>query len=207
MHPEALTSKGRELFPLLSAFSDFYLAGGTALALQIGHRVSVDFDFFSEKPIPRILLATVARVFESAAIRPAIDNRAELTVFVDEVKISFISYPFPVIESFVFLHPLRSLSVREIAATKAYTIGRRGAYKDYVDLYFILKDRRASLEDIMSMAERKFGAQFNSRLFLEQLLFMDDISDYTVEYLVAAPTPSDILEFFKDEIRRLPLAA
>src|SRR5437868_7015023 len=109
MHPEALTSKGKELFPLLSDFRDFYLAGGTALALQIGHRVSVDFDFFSEKPIPRTLLPTVERVLGSATIEPLIDNRSELTVLADGVKVSFISYPFPLLEPLVLLGSLHSL--------------------------------------------------------------------------------------------------
>ncbi|MFH1175659.1 MAG: nucleotidyl transferase AbiEii/AbiGii toxin family protein [bacterium] len=56
MFQEALTEEGKKLFPLLKNFNDFYLAGGTALALQIGHRVSVDFDFFSEKEILPSLL-------------------------------------------------------------------------------------------------------------------------------------------------------
>jgi Nucleotidyl transferase AbiEii toxin, Type IV TA system len=51
MHTEALTKAGLELFPALTAFDDFYLAGGTALALQIGHRLSVDFDLFCDGPI------------------------------------------------------------------------------------------------------------------------------------------------------------
>ena len=56
---------------------------------------------------------------------------------------------------------------RQAADTKAYTIGRRGSYKDYVDLYFVLAERHATLNDIIAGAEQKFGADFNSRLFLE----------------------------------------
>jgi len=54
MFQEALTEKGKEFFPLLKKFNDFYLAGGTALALQIGHRVSIDFDFFLRKIFRKI---------------------------------------------------------------------------------------------------------------------------------------------------------
>jgi predicted nucleotidyltransferase component of viral defense system len=206
MHLEVLTREGCDLFARLTAFRDFYLAGGTALALQIGHRVSVDFDFFSDKPIRRTLLPAVERVFEGT-IQPVIDNRSELTVLAGSVKVSFIAYPFPLLDPLVSLGSVRSLSIREIAATKAYTIGRRGAYKDYVDLYFVLKDHHTSLEETIVMAERKFGAHFNSRLFLEQLLFMGDITDYAIDFVHAAPTPSEILEFFTDEIAGLPLAA
>ena len=63
MHLEALDEKRRGLFSRLAAFDDFYLAGGTALALEIGHRISLDFDLFSAKPIPEAHLKKVERVF------------------------------------------------------------------------------------------------------------------------------------------------
>lgn len=57
MHFEALTTDGKKIFPKLSKFEGFYLAGDTALALQIGHRISVDFDFFTGEKIKRTLLS------------------------------------------------------------------------------------------------------------------------------------------------------
>lgn len=209
MHKEALTKEGETLFPLLGAFDDFYLAGGTALALQIGHRVSVDFDLFSGFAIPPALLPKVKRVFEASSIRTVINNPKELTVLVDDVKVTFLSYPFPVVAPLVSTDGVRLLSVKEIATTKAYSIGRRGTYKDYVDLYFILKDQYTTLEELISMAERKFDGEFNSRLFaeqlLEQLLFMDDIGDHKIEFLGTQVGPSDVLSFFKSELRQSPL--
>ena len=96
MHREVLTKRAAELFGSLSRFPGFYLAGGTALALQIGHRVSVDFDLFSDKEIERSLLPHVQRVFsDGASIAPLINNPDELTVLVDDVKITFLKYPFP----------------------------------------------------------------------------------------------------------------
>jgi hypothetical protein len=95
MHREVLTKRAAELFSALSRFPGFYLAGGTALALQIGHRVSVDFDLFSDKDIERSLLPSVQRVFSGAAsIAPLINNSDELTVLVDDVKITFLKYHF-----------------------------------------------------------------------------------------------------------------
>jgi hypothetical protein len=205
MHKEVLTKEGARLFPALAAFSAFYLAGGTALALQIGHRVSVDFDFFSPEPIPRNLLNTVKRVFEGSALQVLINNTDELTVLVDGVKVTFLSYPFTILSPLVTLGALRLLSVAEIGTTKAYTVGRRGTYKDYVDLYFILKDGHSSLRDLVRSAERKFGGEFNSRLFLEQLLFMDDLTDYQIDLIGAPVAASEILDFFQGMVERLPL--
>jgi hypothetical protein len=100
---------------------------------------------------------------------------------------------------------LKLLSVAEIGATKAYSIGRRGTYKDYVDLYFIIKDGAASLQSLVAMAETKFRNEFNARLFLEQLLFMEDIEDYKIDFLGKRVPPEEILEFFRGEIRMFSL--
>jgi hypothetical protein len=121
MHREALTEAGFKLLPSLAAFDDFYLAGGTALALQIGHRVSVDFDFFGDGPIDQMLLPKVKRVFPGISVEPAINNPEELTVFLGTVKLTLLSYPFPIVEPLVSWEGLRMLSVKEIGATKAYT--------------------------------------------------------------------------------------
>jgi len=207
MHTEALTEEGLHLLPALHAFEDFYLAGGTALALQIGHRVSIDFDFFSPEPISRSLFAKVEQVFAPAplTLTPLVNNPDQLTLLVGDVKLTFLSYPFPLIEPLISVDGLSLLSVKEIGATKAYTIGRRGTYKDYVDLYFVLAERHAELAEIIALAERKFDWAFNSRLFAEQLLFLDDIQDYQVDFLKAPVVPEDITAFFKEKIRALPL--
>jgi hypothetical protein len=206
MHTEALTEEGLRLFPSLEEFDGFYLAGGTALALQIGHRISVDFDLFCDGPIDRMLLSTVKRIFTDVSVEPAINNPDELTAFVGQVKVTFLSYPFPLIEPVVSMGGLKMLSVKEIGATKAYTIGRRGTYKDYVDLYFTIAEHHASLEEIIAMAERKFRHEFNSRLFTEQLLFMDDVRDYNIDFLKVPVTPAGITAFFRGKIRELTLA-
>jgi hypothetical protein len=205
MHTEALTEEGIKLFPSLAAFDGFYLAGGTALALQIGHRLSIDFDFFSGGAIERTLLSTVKKIFPDLPVEPAVNNPEELTAFVGAVKLTFLSYPFPLIESLVSLDGLPALSVREIGTTKAYTIGRRGTYKDYIDLYFIIAEHHAELQEIISMAEKKFGREFNSRLFAEQLLFMDDVRDYQIDFLKLPVTPEIVTAFFKREIQGLSL--
>jgi predicted nucleotidyltransferase component of viral defense system len=202
MHREVLTKRAAELYWSLSLFSGFYLAGGTALALQIGHRISVDFDLFSDQDIERSLLPRVQRVFSDAAsIAPLINNSDELTVLVDDVKITFLKYPFPTFDPFVIYDDVPLLSVREIAATKAYTIGLRGAFKDYIDLYFILSEQHVTLTDIIDIAEKNFGFEFNSRLFLEQLVFLDDVEDTDIQFLKTSITGAELLSFFEANIR------
>jgi Nucleotidyl transferase AbiEii toxin, Type IV TA system len=201
MHREVLTKPAAELFGSLNQFFGFYLAGGTALALQIGHRVSVDFDLFSNDEIDRGLLRRVRRAFPEAEILPLINNADELTTLVNGVKVTFLRYPFPPDEPFVVYENVPLLSIRDIAITKAYTIGRRGSYKDYVDLYFIMAERHATLTDIVHRAEQRYAADFNSRLFLEQLVYMADLDDAEIQFIKPLVTPKELLAFFEDRIR------
>ena len=96
-HPEALTKQGKQILPNLSKFEDYYLAGETGLALQIGHRISEDFDLFTESYIPDNFLEQVEDVFSDHSVSPSVNNPDELTVFVGETKITFLRYPFPVV--------------------------------------------------------------------------------------------------------------
>jgi hypothetical protein len=201
MHPEVLTKPAAQLFDSLARFRGFYLAGGTALALQIGHRVSIDFDLFSDKKIEAKLLLEVRRVFPQEKISPLINNLDELTALVNGVKLTFLRYPYPPDEAFTTFRNVPLLSVRDIAVTKAYTIGRRGSYKDYVDLYYILVDRYTSLPDIIRGAEQRYGADFNSRLFLDQLLYTADLKDSDIKYLKEPVSRNQLLALFEAHIR------
>lgn len=205
MHQEVLNNKCQEIFAKLKNFGDFYLAGGTALALQIGHRISIDFDFFSEKEISKDLLDKVKKDFFDKKIVISVNNPDELTVFVDGVKVSFIKYPFPVIFDFVECQEVKLLSIKEIAATKAYAIGRRGVYKDYIDLYFIISGNFLSLDEIIKTSEKKYRDEFNSRLFLEQLTYLEDIEDSQILFLKEEIDKNKLEKFFEDEIRKIKL--
>ncbi len=88
------------------------------------------------------------------------------------------------------------LNVLEIASTKAYTIGRRVEYKDYVDIYFILKEQNISLGDIIDLSDRKYGSRFNSRLFLEQLVD-DEIQEKPVEFVKTPVEKREIFNFLE----------
>ena len=205
-HTEVLTPESKTVFPKLAAFKgDFYLAGGTALALQMGHRVSVDFDLFSPNPIKKTLLKKVEELYD-APLELLVNNSRELTLLAGRVKHTFLHYPFPLVLPLEKADPLDLLSAREILATKAYTIGRRGSFKDYIDLYVGLSERVASLPDIMALAREKYGEAFNDRLFLEQLLYLDDVAEEAVVMLLRPiPRKDEIAGFFMKETAALRL--
>ena len=205
MHQEALTKKGLELLPKLKQFEGFYLAGGTALALQIGHRTSVDFDLFCQDNIPKKLLVEVTKIFPEfkGDISPLINNPEELSLLINEVKITFLNYPFPVLNNFVDWDGLKMLDIPELSATKAYTIGCRGLFKDYIDLFFVLSGDYANLDQIMQLADKKYGKEFNSRLFLEQLIYLDDVEETGIIFLKQPVDKKQIEAFFVQQVKQI----
>lgn len=207
MHQEALTNTCKELLPYLSKFKSYYLSGGTALAIQIGHRISVDFDFFSDKKIPGTLFLQVKKTLpENIDIKPSVNNSEELTVFANDTKVTFLYYPFPLIDPLTNLNGLKLPTLQELAAMKAYTIGRRGEYKDYVDLYYLLSEKHTSLKEILESARRKYKNDFNDRLFLEQLIYLDDINMIEIKLLKQDHlTKEQMKEFFEGQIKNLTL--
>ncbi|MDO8619667.1 MAG: nucleotidyl transferase AbiEii/AbiGii toxin family protein [Candidatus Daviesbacteria bacterium] len=205
MRQEALTEKAKEILPALRNFNNFYLAGGTALALQIGHRISVDFDLFSEKEIDKNLFPKVRKIFYGNKIELSVNNPDELTVFIDGLKITFLKYPFPLIFDLVDYEGIGLLNVKEIAATKAYTINRRGSFKDYADLFFIVSKKHATLEEIIEISGKKYDNEFNSRLFLEQLIYLEDIEEAKIEFLKESATKKEIEALFIEEIKRIKI--
>lgn len=196
----ALTENGKKLFPELQKFAGFYLAGGTGLAMQITHRVSVDFDLFCQENIPDDLLEKVEIIFSGSEVRVSVNNSDELTIFVDDVKITFLHYPFSIYSQYIEMAGVKIISPKNIAFTKAYSIGRRGSYKDYVDLYFLLKGGYVQLKDIVSECPKIFGGSFSDRLFLEQLVYMDDIDEIDIKFLKTKVTKKDLEKFFVNEV-------
>jgi len=205
MHLEAIKSEQREIFKRLRAFKEYYLTGGTALALQIGHRISLDFDFFSQREIPKSLLSEIKKIFGEYKIKIEVNHPEQLTVKLNETGLTFVKYPFPLIFKLIKYKGIKILSVPEIAATKAFTLGHRATLKDYVDIYFILKEGHISLREIIEISRKKFKDEFNQRLFLEQLLYLEDVEDVPIEFLKEEPTKLQIQKFFEKEIAKLKI--
>lgn len=96
-------------------------------------------------------------------------------------------------------------SAKEIAAMKAYTIGRRGSFKDYIDLYYILSEGIDTIDGIILSAERKYKDIFNTRLFLEQLVYFKDLQDMDLKFLKKQVTLKDLDIFFQNEVKKIDL--
>ena len=182
----------------------FYLVGGTAVALLLGHRRSVDFDLASLHPIDpfQIERKLLTHGFSVQHVLTATGD--EFSVIIHGIRITFFFFPFQIKqELFWDRFHINLPSILTLGAMKAYALGRRSKWKDYVDLYFILKSQH-SLDELIAEANTIFSASFNDKLFREQLCYFDDM-DYSegVEYMDVTPTDDEIKVFLESEALKI----
>lgn len=199
MHTEIFNKNQVELLPLVKQFKkEFYLVGGTAIAMYIGHRRSIDFDLFKLSPLkPKSIIQTISDFEFQYSITRGVTE--QLNVNIHDVKFTFFQYPFKVRANENLEDILRLPTLIDLAAMKAYALGRRSKWKDYVDIYFILKDH-FTVKQISDRTTELFGQLFSEKLFRAQLSYFGDI-DYTeaVEFLVPPVPDEEIKSFLIDK--------
>lgn len=204
MHPEALYESTSVIWSKCGFLENFYLAGGTALALQIGHRRSIDLDFFSDSPIKSNLLKKVEEEFGPAS-NILKNSKDELTLVVKEVKLTFLHYPFPLLYPKITSPVVPLASLKDIASMKAYSLGRRRSLKDYIDLYFIFSKNLYTLTSTTEDARKKYHEAFNDRLFFEQLLDPNDLEDEPIDWIIKPVAFKEMKNLFQDKIKEIKL--
>ncbi len=182
MHKEILSESQINLLPTLKVFSDdFGLVGGTAIALHLGHRRSIDFDLFTNKNFSNQNIRTKIKI-NNQIQSTAVDSTEELTIVTGNVKLTFYTYPYALDFVETFDNIIKMPDILTLAAMKSFALGQRSKWKDYVDIFFILKTH--TFESVVSRTKKLFGTEFNERLFREQLSYFKDI-DYSekVDYI------------------------
>jgi hypothetical protein len=176
IHPQTLPPRTAQLFQVLRQskpdfLSSFYLSGGTALSLQLGHRESEDLDFFSSSPfepntIERQLLPY--GTLSETELAPG-----TLNTYLNGVKLQFLLYPYRLIEPLTAWEGVNLSSVIDIACTKLQTIGMRGSKKDFIDLCFLLQ--KFSLETLLTQTKKKYAeSDYSETHILKSLVYFDD---------------------------------
>jgi hypothetical protein len=184
MHKEILTEEQIKLLPLVKKFiKNFGLVGGTAIALQMGHRRSIDFDMFSLKEFDNSKIRRIIKNEGRRISKVYKDEDDQYTFFINNVQFTFFNYPYPLEFSKELDGYLKMPDLLTLAAIKAFAIGQRSKWKDYVDLYFII-NKYHSIEKIVKRAKKIFEGAFSERVFREALIYFDDVNyDEEVEYL------------------------
>ena len=177
----------------------FYLAGGTALALQIGHRQSIDLDWFS------------AKIFKNSDLKKALSKIDKIEIIGEEtgtlhlimagVKLSFLFYPHPLLfPVWQIKAGIKVTDERDIACMKLDAISSRGAKKDFIDLYFLLK--KYSLEELLSLFDKKYKKiKYNRLHILKSLTYFQDAEKEPVPKMIEKISWRLVKEHLKKEVK------
>jgi len=150
-------------------FKDYYLVGGTALALQIGHRQSVDIDLFSSNPI---IESDITPVLITLGKTTVLSKSKNILIYsVNGIKVDFVYHPYKWIQEPLIENKIKVASKADIAAMKLNAISGRGSKKDFVDLFFLLKEY--SLNEMITYYKEKYpeGSEF---LVLKSMCYFND---------------------------------
>ncbi len=178
-NPEIILTETLQLLQEIltdNQFDKFYLVGGTALALQIGHRHSVDLDFFTESPFETTQL-------ESYLVNSfgfATDYLAKNTLkgYIRNTKVDFLTHAYPLVKPLVIDHNLKLASLQDIGAMKLHAISHSGnRQKDFYDVYFLLEN--LSLKQLLEAYEIKYASS-NPIIPVKGITWFEDI-DFEIE--------------------------
>ena len=204
MFYDILDTERQNLLPSLRSLKgDFYLAGGTSLALQLGHRDSVDFDFFSGKGSDTARLeASLRGILASHTFEKVQEEADTLGIIVDgSIKMSFMTYDYPLVCEPIDEEFLTLASMRDVACMKCSAITGRATVKDYIDLYFILQN--LPLKDILDDARKKFPA-LDTNLILKSLVYFDDITDEPILFRRGNDVDFETVKrFLKEQVKEI----
>lgn len=199
---DVLDSPQQKLWERLGVLSknSCVLAGGTAIALQIGHRISEDFDLFVPEIVSRVTRKKAYELMEGIERVPINDNHQLTILSRTGLKLTVVSHPYPPLHKLIKTDSLSLFDLRDLASNKANTIGRRGTWRDYVDLYFLLKEGIVTLDQMMKEAKLRFKEEFDHRRFLSQLTYTKDLGDFNVQFIRNSATPKQITDFLDNQV-------
>lgn len=204
MFPGTLSNLAQNTLALLGEqgfLKTAYLAGGSSLALQFGHRRSIDFDFFSEKEFEsksvNINLKKIGTYIE--------ENETPKTMvgLFNKVKFSLFHYPYSLIASTTQYFGISLASLEDIAAMKLVAITDRGTKKDYIDLY-VLAHKKFTFEQMFNLYDKKYHLlKPNLLTLIKSLQYFESAEGSNMPEMIKKISWNDIKEFFQKEVIRL----
>ena len=207
MYLKCLTPAARNVLKVIAPVVDekgFVLAGGTAIALRLGHRLSEDYDFFTIRSFgpDRLHQAIIRLDLETTVLQ---EEPGTLTLLADGVKVSFFHYPYAFLEDMSKLYGVKVAGLIDLASMKLMALMQRGAKRDYVDLYWILRD--IPFSKIAENMVKRYGSNRVNPLVVGKALvfFQDADADPDPEYLGNHIAWSKIKKYLADHVQQFVL--
>ncbi|MBL7063555.1 MAG: nucleotidyl transferase AbiEii/AbiGii toxin family protein [Anaerolineae bacterium] len=204
MYVEGISAKVQaslELVGQTPLAAQFYLAGGTAIALHLGHRRSYDLDFFSPAPFdkgaPRRFLGPLGRLI--------VEQEGEGTFLgaLNDVRISFSIYPYRLLTPPALFGAVRIAALEDLAVMKLDAIASRGKKRDFIDLYFLCQDF-LTLREMLPLVGRKYeGVEYNFTHLLKSLIYFEDAEADPMPEMLKPVSWPDVRRFFEREAQAL----
>lgn len=203
MHPKVLSARAWRAVRKLTAseqFKGWTVAGGTGLALQIGHRYSDDLGLFRPEEFdPERLLKHLSK-FGSLLVQNR--DRSTLHAVFEGLRLSFLQVDPPLLFPGIRYRGLSIADPRDIAVMKLVAIGGRGSKKDFIDLYFCLKGI-GNLDTFFSMLQRRFSRiDYNEYHLLKSLVYFEDADNEPLPRLIRPLSWEEIKTEIVSEVRR-----
>lgn len=204
MFEETLPREGKDILALLGRsgiLQDGYLAGGTAAALQLGHRISLDFDFFTSKEfVPKVFSAELSKLGsfdEEQAGKGTVLGKFK------GINFSLFIYKYPLIYPTLKYLSLNIADIRDIAAMKIDGIATRGAKRDFIDLYFICKSGY-KLPQILNFYDKKYGKLASNIIHIQKsLVFFNDAEPEEMPKMLEKISWGEVKKYFENEVKKL----
>ena len=176
------------------------LVGGTALALQYGHRSSIDLDLFGKIDIDAYELQEI--LSKHGMLRVENETKIIHQYIIDNIKVDVVNYPFEWITPMIEDEGVRLASPMDIAAMKVNAIEGRGTKKDFIDMYMLLQ--HYSLEEILGFYQQKYP---NHSVFraLRSLTYFEDAEDQFMPQMFVDDTWEDIKQFIVNKVKTIKL--
>lgn len=204
MFTEVLSEKLQKCLALLGKTPEikpFYLAGGTGLALHLGHRVSFDLDFYTPESFDnRKLMEALSKMGNLA-----VEQRLKDTFMgsLGNAKISFFKYAYPLLAEPKDFVGVRIAGISDIACMKLEAVGSRGIKRDFVDLYEICRTK-FSLEQVFELFQKKYGGvKFSLVHLARSLTYFEDAEESEMPKMLKEIKWSEVKKFFEQEAVKL----
>ncbi|HUD44686.1 MAG TPA: nucleotidyl transferase AbiEii/AbiGii toxin family protein [Patescibacteria group bacterium] len=194
------TLRAIKLIANIPTIKNAYLAGGTALALQLGHRVSVDLDFFTQEKIDENAIASdLSKLSEFNETQ-----RAWRTLIgkVGETKFSIFYYKYKLIDTILPFEGIILASKKDIAAMKIHAISDRGTKRDFIDAYLLAKE--FTLDKMLDYYDQKYGSlEEKLYIILKSLDYFVDADLDIMPTMLINISWEDVKKYFHQEVQRL----
>lgn len=203
MYSETINSKTKRVLEKIGnslLARDFYLAGGTALALQFGHRQSIDLDWFSEQDFLNEKIKKNLALLGNFKLLS--EEKGTIHGTLNEIRVSFFYYNYSLLFPLIKFGGINLADERDIAALKIDAISSRGSKKDFIDLFFLLE--KYSLIELIDFFEKKYkDIEYNKLHIFKSLVYFNDAENEPMPIMVKKAEWETVKEKIKAEVKKM----